>query len=167
MAKAATVADVVDCDRKVFGVSPAASAAEAARLMAEHHIGCLVVTTASGELAGIVTERDISRKLAAAGKDPNTTHVAAIMTRDIMAATPRTPVDQAQDFMAERGVRHLPVMEGDKLVGMVSTTDILSYRAGVAERLVREQSAFLRQLEAEDPALAGMRTQAARGPAKP
>jgi len=152
MSQATCIADVVHCDGRVRTVEVTETIAVAARRMAEGGAGCLVITAGEGAIAGIVTERDVSRKVVAASLDPETTHVSQIMTTHATTCTPHTSIGKAQEAMFEHGVRHLPVVEDGELVAVVSSTDIVSFRAQMAENRLRRRPAQLRRREASGPA---------------
>jgi CBS domain-containing protein len=111
---------------KVFSVAPTASVAEAAETMVKGRVGSAVVVDGPW-LLGIFTERDALR-VAAAGADPRTTSVKDWMTKDPMTTGPDTDSADAAAIMATEGFRHLPVVEGDSVVGVVSLRDVLSTR---------------------------------------
>lgn len=112
----------------VISVPPEALAVEVARLITRHRIGAVVVRDAAGRLAGIVSERDIVRAVA---ERPNATHgvlVREIMTRDVVTATPETPVGEALAMMDRGYFRHLPVLDGEgRLAGIVSVRDLVTH----------------------------------------
>lgn len=95
----------------------------AARRMAECRIGALLVMEGD-RLIGIVTERDISIRVVAAGRDPETTTIEAAMTTDPVTVTPGATVRDALELMADRHLRHLPVLEAGRVVGIVSIRDL-------------------------------------------
>lgn len=103
--------------------------ADVAKVMRSNGISSVVVLNADGTLAGIVTERDIVN-LVAAGGEPHTTTVAHGMTRrDLVTASPRTELTEATELMVSRNIRHLPVVEGDDVVGIVSIRDMTRWAA--------------------------------------
>jgi CBS domain-containing protein len=120
----ARVGDIIT--GKVFSVPLAATVAEAAETMVRGRVGSAVVVDGPW-LLGIFTERDALR-VAAAGIDPSTTGVKDWMTKDPMTVDPDTDSDDAAAIMATEGFRHLPVVEGDSVVGVVSLRDVLSAR---------------------------------------
>ena len=115
-------------DRKIYSVTVEQSVLEAARLMAEHDIGALAVLR-DGDLAGILSERDIVKRVVALGRSPGTTRVAEVMTAKPRVVQPEESVDECLYIMREFGFRHLPICEGTKLKGLVSIRDIF-FRAG-------------------------------------
>jgi CBS domain-containing protein len=111
---------------KVISVPPTATVAEAAATMVKGRVGSAVVVDGPW-LLGIFTERDALR-VAAAGADPTTTGVKEWMTKDPITVDPDTDSDDAAAIMATEGFRHLPVVDGDAVVGVVSLRDVLSAR---------------------------------------
>ena len=108
----------------VVTIEPGASAALAARLLSRHNVGALPVCGADGRLRGMVTDRDIILRCIAAEEDPAQTPVRDIMTRGCAWVEPRSDCRQATQLMAQRQVRRLPVVEGGKVVGIVSLADL-------------------------------------------
>ncbi len=119
--------------------------AEAARRMQCHHVGSLIVVNGSGNVVGIITERDIIGGCTASALHPKEVRVAEVMTRDVVSARPGTPVNAADELMATHGIRHLPVVEDGKAVGMISARDVLAARLGIVQALkdAAEQIALL------------------------
>jgi CBS domain-containing protein len=106
--------------RTLVEVGPEASVAEAAKLMAKKSVGAVVVV-AAGQLAGIFTERDIAYRVVAKGLDANATRLSDVMTRDPETIASDQPFGRALHRMQARGFRHMPVVEGGKVVGIVSS----------------------------------------------
>ncbi len=100
---------------------------EAAARMRDHQVGSLMVVEGE-DLVGILSERDVLRAVAE-GRSPALTTVGECMTRDPITARPGMPADEAALIMIERDVRHLPVVDGSRLVGMISARDLLSMSA--------------------------------------
>ncbi len=113
---------------QVAYVRPGASAREAAETMRRRGIGSLLVLDAAGRVVGILSERDIVNRLAARGADPNATTAGEIMTTEVGHCTPQTPITEANDQMLARHIRHLPVVEDERAVGMLSIRDVLAYQ---------------------------------------
>ncbi|MGH8183745.1 MAG: CBS domain-containing protein [Rhodanobacteraceae bacterium] len=108
----------------VHAIAPEAPVLDAIRSMAEHGIGALVVVR-DGALAGIVTERDYARKVILKGHSSRETPVSDIMSPAPTTVSPSTTVDECMHLCTELRVRHLPVLEGNKLVGIVSIGDLV------------------------------------------
>lgn len=112
--------------RQVYTIARTATVSEAVREMNEKGVGSLLVTDGSRPV-GIFTERDVLRRIVDADRDPALTRVGEVMTRDLAAITPAWHVEEAMRLMTERRLRHLPVMDGDQLVGMISIGDLLRW----------------------------------------
>lgn len=111
-------------NQSVVSIDPSESAALAARLLARHNLGSLPVCGEDGGLRGIVTDRDIVLRCVAAEEDPAQTQVKDIMTRNCAVVSPDDDAREATRLMAAKQVRRLPVLENDKVVGMVSLGDL-------------------------------------------
>jgi len=127
--------------------------AEAAKTMTRHHVGSAIVTGEGGKTAGILTERDILSRVVAAGADPNLLHVSDVMTRKVVACTLDTTITRAQQIMAGHRIRHLPIIEGGQLIGMISSRDILAHELSQIREIVRQQSRMLSDLETQHPGI--------------
>ncbi len=113
---------------EVITIRPEATVAEALRVLWLEGIGALVVTDEIGKVAGMISERDIIRGLAAQGNEFLGEPIEARMETSVITCTPETWVEELMNEMTERRVRHLPVVEDGKLVGIVSIGDILKNR---------------------------------------
>ena len=111
-------------EREPVSTSSDVTVAAAARLMKLHRIGALLVVD-GGRLAGIFTERDALFRVVGEGRDPSTTRVAEVMTRDPRTIEPDRPFAHALHLMYEGGFRHVPVVEDARPIGMVSARDAL------------------------------------------
>jgi CBS domain-containing protein len=109
--------------RDVRATEPSATIADAAKTMASEDIGPIPVVE-GGRIVGIVTDRDIVVRVIAAGKDPNSTTVGEIVSSDVVTVAPDDDIDDALTMMAQNQVRRLPVVEGDRLVGIVAQADV-------------------------------------------
>ncbi len=107
----------------VHTIGPGATALDAAAVMNRERIGSLVVVD-EGSVIGIVTERDILTRVVAGERPPAGTPVVGIMTSPILTCSPETTLNELRATMRDRRIRHVPVMEGDRLAGMVSIGDI-------------------------------------------
>jgi len=111
---------------QIWSITPDETVYRAIELMSERQIGCLVVLS-GGHLAGIVSERDYARKVILKGRGSQQTHVREIMTKPALFVTPEKTVADAMRIMTSRRVRHLPVLEGDNVVGMLSIGDLVNW----------------------------------------
>ena len=108
----------------VVSVDPDESAAQAARLLSRCNIGSVPVCTPDGKLRGIVTDRDIVLRCVASESDPTVTPVRDIMTRNVISATPTENSDVVARLMSQGQIRRIPVVDGGRLVGIVSLGDL-------------------------------------------
>src|SRR6202045_1694957 len=123
----------------VWSIAPNATVFDAIQLMADKNVGALPVVE-DGRLAGIISERDYTRKVILKGKSSKETPVRDIMTQELITAEPNDNIGACMRLMTERRVRHLPVLEGSKLTGVVSIGDLLKW-------LISEQDAAIDNLE--------------------
>jgi CBS domain-containing protein len=121
-----TVKDILERKGyKVVVISPDASVLEATRLMNSERIGALIVHTDGDGVLGIFTERDLLRRVVAEGKDPAQTIVKDVMSSPVACCKLTTLLSECQSVMTEKRLRHLPVLEGERLVGVVSSGDLM------------------------------------------
>jgi len=125
--------------REIFSVAPDAPVLEAIRAMALHHVGALLVMQAD-TLHGIVSERDYARKVILMGRSSADTPVRDIMSTPVVVVPPDASVEQCMQIMTERRVRHLPVTDGGRIVGVVSIGDLV-------KAVIAEQQQQIEQLE--------------------
>lgn len=117
------------CDPEAAAVPIEASVADAIRMMLDKHSGAAAVVDSEGRVAGIFTERDVLRKLALSGRDPEKMPLREFMTEAVELATTATTAGEALGTMVERHYRHLPVIDDDgKLLGMLSIRHVLQAR---------------------------------------
>lgn len=124
---------------EVYAISPDAMVIDALRLMAEKDIGALVIVDGD-ELVGIFSERDYARKIALQGKSSRTTPVWAIMTDDVVCVSSDLAADKCMAIMTEKRIRHLPVLDDGRLVGIISIGDVV-------KAIMAEQQVLIRHLE--------------------
>ena len=110
----------------VWSISPDTMVYDAIALMAEKNIGALLVTD-HGKLVGILSERDYTRKIVLRGKQSRETKVAEIMSTNVTVTHPREPVATCLRLMTDKHIRHLPVVDGDTVVGVISIGDLVKH----------------------------------------
>ena len=110
----------------VWSIGPNAMVIDAIRLMDEKNVGALPVVD-SGTLVGIVSERDYTRKIIVKGRSSGDTPVSDIMTKQVLTVNPSNSVTDCMQIMTEKRVRHLPILEGTKLVGILSIGDVVNW----------------------------------------
>ncbi len=122
-------------------ISRSTSVVIAARMMEDEDVGSLPVVDNDDFLVGIVTDRDVALRVVAAGRDPASTQVGDILTENPISAYPDEPLDEALEHMAYRQVRRLPVVDSDRLIGMLAQADVVhEVRDKKAGQLVEEIS---------------------------
>lgn len=125
--------------RALFSIEPEDPVLEAIRMMADRHVGALLVMRGT-ELAGIVSERDYARKVVLLGRSSAETPVWQIMSSPVTTVSLETSVQECMRLMTDRHIRHLPVMEGRHVVGMISIGDLV-------KAVIEEQQQTIEQLE--------------------
>jgi CBS domain-containing protein len=127
----------------IVSVAPSATVLEAARLMNDRSVGGVLVVDDAGSLLGIFTERDILRRVVAAGLPPDSTRVSDVFTRDVVTTSPDTSVDDCGALMSSRRVRHLPVIDGTGLHGVVTIGDLLAHRVSEHETTIQHLNSYV------------------------
>ena len=123
-------------DRRVYSVDVGRTVLEAARYMMENNVGAVPVLR-NGDLTGILSERDIMNRVVAVGRMPGTTAVSEVMTANPRAVAADESIEECLFIMREFGFRHLPIVDGKELKGLVSLRDVLMHQAAQLERETR------------------------------
>ena len=136
-----TVAQILQSksDHTLYSIAPTATVFDAVKLMSEKNIGALLVME-GGKIVGVLTERDYARKVILMAKSSKETPVRDIMTTQVMYVRPNQTSDECMVLMTENRVRHLPVMDQGKLIGLVSIGDLV-------KDVIAEQKFIIEQLE--------------------
>ena len=135
-----TVRDLLNSKgHAIWAVSPHDTVFDALRVMAEHNIGAVLVLEGE-ELVGILSERDYARKVVLYGKTARTTPVHEIMTPRVITVRPEHSIEECMALMTEHRIRHLPVMDKGKLIGVISIGDVV-------KAIISEQEFVIGQLE--------------------
>ncbi len=127
---------------EVWRVTPETSVFDALRLMAEKNVGALVVLE-EGKLVGIFSERDYARKVILKGKSSKNTPVKEIMTGEVIDVAPDQSIDDCMALMTHKRVRHLPVLDGNQLVGVISIGDVVKTIISEQETLIEDLSDYI------------------------
>jgi CBS domain-containing protein len=136
----ATVRDMIrKKGSEVFTIAPEATVFESLNLMAKHNVGALLVMN-EDEIKGIVSERDCIRKVDVMGRTAKDTTIGEIMTSNVITVDADQPLEECMSLMIDKNIRHLPVCEGKKLLGVVSVRDVL-------KEVIEVQQMMLSQLE--------------------
>jgi CBS domain-containing protein len=126
----------------VHSIGPEEPVLAAIRKMAEHHVGALLVMTGD-RLVGIVSERDYARKVVLLGRSSTETRVEAIMTAKVITVNPRQDAHDCMRLMTDRRIRHLPVVMGDRIVGVLSIGDLVRAVLAEQERTIADLETYI------------------------
>src|SRR5688572_4040810 len=137
-----TARDLMRNKRKpdILSIAPDASAFEAMKMMADHNVGALLVFNAAGDVAGILSERDFARKLEVQGRSAQDTKVHDLMTEKVLYVEAGQSLQECMAVMSDKRIRHLPVFEDGKLLGLLSIRDVL-------REIIAEQESMISHLE--------------------
>lgn len=123
--------------REVITVKANSTLSEAIEKMVNNSIGALPVCEADEKLVGVISERDILRSLYQRSNDIGTTRIRDVMTKDVIVGVPDDDVESTLKIMSDKGIRHLPVMSGEKIVGMLSIRDVIEEKLTECNTQVR------------------------------
>jgi len=127
----------------VISVPPTAGVLDVADIISAQRIGAVMVLDADGGVVGIVSERDVVKALAAHKANVTTLTAADVMTHQVVTATPSTPVDEALEIMDRGYFRHLPVLDGGKLAGIISIRDLVRHRIMLHEHDLKNLTSYI------------------------
>ena len=140
MIPAGTISEIISHKgAAVWTIAPDATVFEAIKMMSDKNVGALLVTDKE-KLVGIISERDYTRKVALKGKSSKELKVREIISGDVMKVTPQHTIEHCMRLMTEHRVRHLPVLEGERIVGVVSIGDLVNW-------IITAQTTTISQLE--------------------
>lgn len=126
-------------DKNILSVEPKATVFEALQIMSENNVGALLVIH-NGKLVGIFSERDYARKIILKGKQSKDTSVSELMTKDVLYINPQSTIQDCMVLMSAKHIRHMPVLEDDKLIGIVTIGDIV-------KQIISDQKTTIQELE--------------------
>jgi CBS domain-containing protein len=127
---------------RVFDIHPQATVYEALERMAQHDVGALLVLE-EGQLVGIFSERDYARKIILMGRASRDTPVHEVMTTDLVTVSPEATVEACMVLMTQHRIRHLPVMEGGRLAGVISIGDVVKAIMTAQEFLIAQLQQYI------------------------
>jgi len=126
----------------VWSIAPEATVFQAIQLMADKNVGALLVMS-GGKLEGVISERDYTRKIALRGKSSKQTRVREILSSEVVSVTPSHSVEECMRLMTEHRVRHLPVLEGQKVVGIVSIGDLVNWTISAQDAAIAQMEQYI------------------------
>lgn len=127
---------------EVYSIAPSATVFEAIALMADKGVGALLVLDGR-RLTGIISERDYTRKVILKGRSSKEERVDEIMTRDIVTCSPEHTVEEAMRLMTEQRIRHLPVLDGERVAGVVSIGDLVKWTISAQEETIAHLTNYI------------------------
>ncbi|MBI5915722.1 MAG: CBS domain-containing protein [Bacteroidetes bacterium] len=129
----------------IYTVSPGLTVYEAIRVMGENSIGSVLVMDDDHQLVGILTERDYARKVVLQGKFSANTYVHEIMTPHpgLHTVSPEAPIEECMVMMTNQKIRHLPVLEDDRLLGLISIGDVVSAYIHQQKEIIEDMTSYL------------------------
>jgi CBS domain-containing protein len=126
----------------LWSITPELTVFEAIKLMADKNIGALLVLS-GGKLVGVFTERDYTRKIALQGKKSKETQVREVLSSKIVSVTPHHTVEECMKLMTENRVRHLPVLENEKVTGIVSIGDLVNWTISAQDAAIAQMEQYI------------------------
>lgn len=128
--------------KEVISIAPHRPVFDALVVLAEYKIGALVILEGD-KLVGIFSERDYAREIVLKGKSSKTTAISDVMSTNVLTVKPSDTVEQAMSIMSEKHIRHLPVLEGNKVVGMLSIGDLVKETIDYQQRLIKQLESYI------------------------
>ena len=130
-------------DATTYNLNPGDSVFAALQQLADHNVGAMMVME-GGKLVGVFSERDYTRKIALAGRSSKDTLVANIMTAQVLTVSPKSSTRECMELMSEKKIRHLPVVDGDKVLGMISIRDLMNDIIADHENTISQLESYIK-----------------------
>jgi len=139
-----TLQQVLDSKKihDVISIDPSRLVFEALVVLADHKIGAILVLEGE-KLVGIFSERDYAREVILKGRSSKTTKISEVMTSVVLTATPRDTVDYAMSLLSEKRIRHLPIIDNDKVVGILSIGDLVKETIEYQQYLIKQLERYI------------------------
>lgn len=139
-----TLQQVLDSKKihNVISIDPSRLVFEALVVLADHKIGAILVLEGE-KLVGIFSERDYAREVILKGRSSKTTKISEVMTSVVLTATPRDTVDYAMSLLSEKRIRHLPIIDNDKVVGILSIGDLVKETIEYQQYLIKQLERYI------------------------
>lgn len=140
-----TLQEVLDSKKhkEVISIAPNRPVFDALVILAEYKIGALVVMQ-QDKLVGIFSERDYAREVILKGKSSKTTQIEEVMTKNVLSGKPDDLIDNAMDVMSQKHIRHYPVLDGDKVVGVLSLGDLVKETIAYQKELIVQLESYIK-----------------------
>ena len=129
--------------KEIISIAPNRPVFDALVILAEYKIGALAVMDGD-KLVGIFSERDYAREVVLQGRSSKTTHINEVMTAKVIAGRPTDLVEKTMSMMSEKRIRHLPIVDGEKVVGMLSLGDLVKETIAYQQRLIKELESYIK-----------------------
>lgn len=128
--------------KSVISIAPHRPVFDALVVLAEYKIGALVVLEGD-KLVGVFSERDYAREIILKGKSSKTTPISEVMSSNVVTTVPNDTVEHAMNLMSDKHIRHLPVLEGDKVIGMLSIGDLVKETIEYQQTLIKQLESYI------------------------
>jgi CBS domain-containing protein len=127
----------------ILSVTPDTMVYDALVIMANHHVGALVVLENDGHLAGIFSERDYAREVALKGRTSKTTKISEVMSKTVITVRPDQLVDECMELMSGKRIRHLPVIVNERVIGILSIGDLVKETIAYQQFLIQQLESYI------------------------
>ena len=129
--------------KEIISIAPNRPVFDALVILAEYKIGALAVIE-NGQLVGIFSERDYAREVILQGRSSKTTQISEVMTAKVITGNPHDLTESTMSMMSEKRIRHLPIVDGDNLIGMLSLGDLVKETIAYQQRLIKELESYIK-----------------------